>query len=1102
MTDDIKRWLEDLGLGKYVDVVIENEIELRDLAHITDLDLKELGFPLGPRKRIVGAIQEQIEAEKPKPDQAVAGGRTQSAEAERRQLTVMFCDLVGSTELSHRLDPEDLREVMRRYQDAVAGSISRYDGYLAKFLGDGVLAYFGWPQAHEDQAERAVRAALDCVVAVSGLQATGDTPLASRVGIASGEVVIGDLTGATARDVEAVTGETPNLAARLQHLAEPNTVVLGATTRRLIGDGFELDDLGNHELRGFDNPIPAWRVTGERAVESRFEAAHGTALTRFVGREHELGLLQERWRLAEGGEGQVVLLSGEAGIGKSRLVQSIRQQADDEPSFRLPYQCSPHHTSSALYPVIQHLARSCHFAVDDGPDAKLDKLEKSLRLAGLAVDAVAPLFATLLTLPGESRYGALDLEPQELRDRTIEALIGQVLALSSRRPVLFVLEDCHWIDPTTERFIGEAIPRIRDTATLMLITYRPEYAPPWGNQPHATTVALNRLGRAQSAAIVRAIGGRNLPEAAVEQISGRADGIPLYLEELTKTVLEADHSADRAAGDDGVPTTLQASLAARLDRLGEARELAQIGAVIGREFPYGLIATIADRSPELLDQALDRLVRSELVFQRGQPPGAVYTFKHALIQDAAYDSLLFSRRRQLHAQVVAAIERVHHDRLEEQSELLAYHAERAELWEKTLKYCLIAGQRANERSAYHEALQLLEAGLVAASRVSESEETTRQAIEVRMNLRPCLGAFGHYERLLDAFGEVQTLANAIGDEYTATVARIDTTHLLYQSGDVEAALEEGRRAVRMASEHEDRRLIVGATANLAMGHFFHGRFRDAVETTAHYADDLKGIYRHDRLGTTATSSVNWLSNLAAMHAALGEFDTALAFTAEAREIADETGKPFDQVMVNQWHGFVLANAGRYQEAMEPGKQALDVANEGGFEFLQAWAGCMFGNACARAGQAEAALENLKNADRLSGRLGLVACRIWCVAGLALANIEAGAPEAGRKYAEEALALARKHRCQWYELLALQHLGLVDAMPGTGRPDRSESLWLEAMALAERIEARPDLAHCRRLLGTHYAAIGRTDEAAIHLGAAGRRRTASWACRSGWSGLAE
>jgi len=1085
---DIREWLQGLGLDKYADAFAENDVDIVVLPKLTEQDLKDLGLSLGHRRKLMAAIEAIVETSETVSSVAVTtdkdrGSSPSRPDAERRQLTVMFCDLVGSTALSQQLDPEDLRDVMRRYQDAVAGAVTRYGGHVAKYLGDGVLAYFGWPQAHEDQAERAVRAALDCIAAVSSLEATPSTPLAARVGIASGEVVIGDITGASSRDEEAVTGETPNLAARLQGLAEPNTVVVGATTRRLIGDAFRLDDLGKHEIRGFDDVVQVWRVTGESAAASRFEAAHGAALTRFVGREHELGLLQERWRLAQGGEGQVVLLSGEAGIGKSRLVQSIRQQIGDEPSFRLHFQCSPHHTSSALYPIIQHLARTSGFALDDAPDTKLDKLEHVLRLAGEEIDAVAPLFAALMTLPGESRYGTIELEPQELRDRTIEAMVRQVQSLSRQRPVFFVLEDAHWIDPTTEMFIGETIPQIRDTALLMLITHRPNYSPPWGGHPHATTVALSRLGRVQSSEIVQAIGGNELPEAVVEQISDRGDGMPLYLEELTKSVLEADLSADGATNHDAVPTTLQASLTARLDHLGEARDLAQIGAVIGREFSYDLIATISERSAAVIDTELDRLVGSELVFQRGQPPNAVYAFKHALIQDAAYDSLLFTRRRELHARVVSAIEQAHRERLEDQSELLAYHAQHADLWDKALRYCLIAGQRANERSAYYEALQLLEGGLEAATRVSSTDETTRLAIEVRMNLRPCLGAFGNYERLLKAFSEARELAESIGDEYTATVARIDTTHLLYQSGQIETALKEGRQAVRMAGELEDRRLIVGATANLAMGYFMHGSFRKAVETTAKYAGDLRETYRHDRLGTTATSSVNWLSNLAGMHAALGEFDTAIAFSTEARAIADETGKPFDQAMANQWYSFVLTNAGRYQEAIQPGKQALDVANSSGFEFLQTWAGCMYGNACSRVGQDEEALRVLKSAYDLSDRLGLVVCHIWCVAGLALANIEAGSPCEGYRYAENARDLARAHHCDWIELLALQYLGVTNSMLEANQSDNSERIWLDAIALAQRIEARPDLAHSRRQLGTYYASTGREGNAAIELNAA-------------------
>jgi class 3 adenylate cyclase len=669
---------------------------------------------------------------------AETGAAAEAPEAERRQLTVVFVDLVGSTELSHRLDPEDLREVMRRYQDAVAGCIARYDGYLAKFLGDGVLAYFGWPQAYEDQAERAVRSGLDAVAAMAGIEQENGTQLRARVGIATGEVVIGDIIGEASAQSEAVVGETPNLAARLQTVAEPDQVIIGATTHRLVGDLFDYRDLGPKFLKGIAKPVPVWQVLSARAAESRFEAAHAGKLTGLVGREHELGLLLERWMLAKGGEGQVVLLSGEAGIGKSRMVLALRDQLRDQPHYRLRYQCSPYHSNSAFYPVIQRLERAARFSAGDDSDAKLDKLEKLLELAADDIQAIAPLFATLLSLPGEDRYGALDLTPQQRREQLVETMIEQLLALSRQRPVLFVLEDAHWIDPTTEYLLGEIMPLIADASVFMLITYRPNYAPPWASHAHLTSIVLNRLGREQGTAIVRAVGGARLADEVVERIVVRSGGVPLYVEELTKSVVEAFASGEEALAEDRIPASLQASLVARLDRLGDAKEIAQTGAVIGREFSHALLAAVAEESGLEVDVALDRLVESELVLRRGTPPNATYTFKHALVQDAAYKTLLRSRQTQMHQHIAEVLENRFPDMAEMEPELLAHHYTEAGLTEQAVVHWQRAGERAFERSANVEAASHLTTALALLASLPASAERDRHELALRIDFGPPL----------------------------------------------------------------------------------------------------------------------------------------------------------------------------------------------------------------------------------------------------------------------------------------------------------------------------------------------------------------------------
>ena len=545
---DVSRWLAEQGLGHHADAFEQNGIAGDILRELTDADLKELGLNLGDRKRLLKAIaaldagptQDGVEAVEQRP--------VVPREAERRQLTVMFVDLVGSTALSHQLDPEDVRDVIRAYQNTVAEEITRFEGHVAKYMGDGILAYFGYPQAHEDEAERAVRAGLALVEAVQELCTPAGAPLAARVGIATGLVVVGDLLGEGAAREEAVVGETPNLAARLQALAEPGAVVVAASTRRLLGGLFALTDLGPVRLKGFAEPLAAWRVEGEGRAEGRFEALHGGHLTPLIGRGHELGILLERWGWAKDGDGQVVLIAGEPGIGKSRLLRALREELSGEPHVALSHYCSAHHTNSALYPIITQLERAAAFAPDDCSEARLAKLEALLGQATEQVGEAVPLLAALLGIPVGERYPALNLTPQRQKQRTLEVLIEQLAGLARARPVLDLYEDLHWVDPSTLELLDLLIERVRTLRVLVIMTFRPEFNPPWSGHAHVTSLPLHRLGRRQGAAIVDQLtGGKSLPGEILEQIVAKTDGVPLFVEELTKTVLESGILRD--AGD-------------------------------------------------------------------------------------------------------------------------------------------------------------------------------------------------------------------------------------------------------------------------------------------------------------------------------------------------------------------------------------------------------------------------------------------------------------------------------------------------------------------------------------------------------------------------
>ena len=736
---DLGIWLRSLGLEQYEAAFRDNAIDEAVLPSLTADDLKDLGVgAVGHRRRLLDAIANlRAAATAPSPDGGATLGPAQRNIAERRQMTVMFSDLVGSTALSARMDPEDLREVIAVYQQCVAEIVRRFDGFVAKYLGDGVLIYFGYPLAHEDDAERAVRAGLELTAAVATLK----TPmtLQTRIGIATGLVVVGDLVGSGAAREHAVVGETPNLAARLQAMAEPNTVVLAESTRRLLGNLFALQDLGTKELKGAAGPVRAFSALRLNPVAGRFEALHGSGLTELVGRDEEADLLMRRWRKAQAGEGQVVVLSGEAGIGKSRLTAAVLQRLASEPHVRLRYFCSPQHSESALYPLIMQVERAAGLAHDDTVQRKLDKIDALLAQTATSIEDAA-LLAELLSLPNDGRYPKLDLTPQQRRQRTLEALAVQVAALARKRPVLLILEDAQWADPTSLELFGWAMGRIAQHRVLLIVTLRPEFAPPWSDAPHLTTLTLNRLTRTEVGAMIdQLVGNQAIPAPIRQHIIERTDGIPLFVEEMTKAVLEAQRDAATPMATmsfpaAAVPASLHGSLMARLDRLGPAKELAQIGAAIGREFSHALLAAVVGRPEAELEAALDRLMAAGLLFRQGEPPHASYLFKHALMQDAAYGTLLREQRRALHARIADTLQRQFPDTAESQPELLARHCSEAGLTEKAARLWGKAGQRSLDRSALAEAAAQLTRALDQIAALPPSPALRREEIKLQVAL--------------------------------------------------------------------------------------------------------------------------------------------------------------------------------------------------------------------------------------------------------------------------------------------------------------------------------------------------------------------------------
>ncbi len=828
MIEDVAKWLDELGLGKYTDVFLDNEIDVADLPLLTEDRLRELGLPMGPRMRLLAAVSkvvpvaEQGSVAPPPPSEAPDAAVAGTGDAERRHLTVMFCDLVGSTELSAQFDPEDLSAIVRAYQDCCAGIVSRFEGYVARYMGDGILVYFGYPRAHEDDAERAIRAGLMIVESVGRLAPRPGLKLETRIGVASGLVVVGESVGEASSREQVVMGETPNLAARLQSLASPDSLVISESTRNLAGDLFQYTDIGVHRLKGFDLPVRALRVDGARALESRYEAKSALGVQPIVGRDQELALLLERWRQAKDGEGQVVLLSGEAGIGKSRIVKAVVDHISHEPHFRVSYQCSPYHTDSPLYPTIQQLRRAAGLAPGDSANEQLDKLEGLLRQGSEDPSQAAPLIASLLGLELEHRYGRIDLDAQLQRAKTLEALLSQLAGLAATRPVLFVIEDAHWIDPSTLELIDLCLEKIAIAPVLLLVTARPHFDHGFGGHPIVTRLTLNRLGRAQIRAIVDRISGSNmLGEDLLDEIAAKTDGVPLFIEELTKAALDS--------GSTSIPASLHDSLMARLDRVPDVREVAQIAAVIGRVFDHELLTRLADHSDASLRAALEKLIDTELVFRRGEPPDATYTFKHALVRDAAYESLLKARRRQLHEKAAGILEERTANWVETHLELLAHHYSEAGRWKEAIEKWLLAGNRSARRAANREAIGLLGRGLEMVGKLPPGPQALRLELELVMTLGGCLRTLRGWahQATVDAVHRARSLserlegaphANAIGiGEYTV--------HLL--RGELRETVALGHRLLETANRSgSNLHPCVGHRA-CGIGLFSIGRFEEA-----------------------------------------------------------------------------------------------------------------------------------------------------------------------------------------------------------------------------------------------------------------------------------
>ena len=1043
-------WLRGIGLAQYAEIFRANDIDGELLGRLTNNDLKDIGVAsFGHRKKLLEAIAVLVAAPEASSPIPVPATELKTPDtAERRQVTVMFSDLVGSTALSARMDPEDLREVISAYQKCVAETMRRLGGFVAKYMGDGVLIYFGYPQAHEDDAERAVRAGLELIAAVTALEASA--PLQTRVGIATGIVVVGDLIGSGEAQERGIVGETPNLAARLQAIAEPNMVVVAEGTRKLLGNLFELDEIAPKELKGIAGPVQAWAVLRPASVESRFEAFHATGLTELVGREEELELLLRRWSRAKTGVGQVVLLSGEPGIGKSRLTAALLDRLATEPHTRLRYFCSPQHTDSAFYPIIGQMERAAGLAHNDSPQARLDKFDAVLAQTSTSKQDAA-LFADMLSLPNDGRYPAIELAPQLRRQKTLEALTAQVGALSQSNPVLMIFEDAHWADPTSLEAFGRAVDRIRTLGVLLIVTYRPEFEPPWIARPYVTALTVNRLSERDIAAMIDGVtGNKALPAGIRQDIIERTDGIPLFVEEMTKAVLEAggQEAAVQAVAaipsqSVAVPASLHASLMARLDRLGSAKEIAQIGAAIGREFSHPVLAAVVRKPEAELGPALDRLIQAGLLFRQGVPPHATYLFKHTLVQDAAYGTLLRERRRALHARIAETLESQFTEIAETQPELLARHCTEAGLTEKAAGLWGKAGQRSLARSALVEAAAQFTRALGQIARLSGTPALRREQIKLQVGLVNALMHVKGYAASETKAAEEQARllieqAEALGEPPEDPLLLFSilygfwVANFVAFNGDVVRELAD--HFLALAEKQE-------TAVPLMVGHRLVGSSLlctgDIAEGRAHY-DQAIALYdpiKHRPLATRFGQDVGvailgyrsqalWL---------LGYPEAALADAEHALSSARAIDHPATLMYTLGTTSPVVIHCGKYALANALVDELVALANEKDAWFWKAGVMMMQGWLSVLTGKASDAVQMITSGLIAYRSTASTAITPWYLSYLARAHAELGKFDDGRRYIAEAMTTVETTKESLWEAEVYRTAGEIECFRRSGMP---------------------------------------------------------------------
>ncbi len=1013
-------------------------------------------------------------------------------EAERRQLTVLFCDLVGSAALAGRLDPEDLREVIRAYQQTCAEVIQRFEGHIAQYLGDGLLVYFGYPQAHEDDGQRAVRAGLEMVEAIgtlnAGLEREKATQLAIRLGIHTGVVIVGEMGGGDRREQLAL-GDTPNVAARIQELAAPNTVAISAVTYRLVGGYFACENVSFHTLKGVSQPIAVYRVLQESGAQSRLDVATPGGLTPLVGRESEVTLLQEHWARSKDGSGQVVFLCGEPGIGKSRLVEHLHEHISGEGCRRLVFRCSPYHTNSALYPVIEHLKRLLRFQREDTPEVRLAKLEEGLRTYRFASETVLVLFAALLALPlPEGRYASVNLSPQQQKQQTWEALTAWVVEEAGRQPVLAVYEDLHWADPSTLALLGFLIEQVPATPILALLTFRPEFRPSWPTRSHVTQLTLNRFTRPQvERMIAQVMHGYTLPGEVLRQVLAKTDGVPLFIEELLKMILESGLVRE----EDGrymltgplpplaIPSTLQDSLMARLDRLATVREIAQLGAVLGREFSYEVIRAVAPWDEPTLQHGLAQLVDAELIYRRGLPPRVTYLFKHALIQDTAYQSLLKSQRQLYHQRIARVLEEGFHESKETEPELLAHHYTEAGLHEQAVGYWQGAGQRAMQHSAHVEAISHVTRGLELLRTLPDTPERPRQELDLQTILGLALMATKGMAapEVGTAYARARELCHQVGGAPQLFQVLMGLCAFYRQRGEFQTARELGEQCLAVAQREGESMRLLEAHRALGIPLFYLGELvaaRAHLEQEMALYDPLQHRSHASHYGVdprvSCLSAVIWALWL------LGYPEQALERSHDALTLAQELSHPYSLAYALQ--GAVRLHRFRrdVRATQERAEALLALSSEQGFAQWAAAGAMMRGWGLAEQGQAEEGIAQMRQGLQAWQGMGIEAGQPYWLALLAEAYTRLEQVEEGWRVLTAAFVLVDKNGERWWEAELHRLKGNLFLKQAVPDEHQAETCFRQALNIANRQRAKSVELRAAMSLGRLWQRQGQRTEA--------------------------